>query len=71
MGERLTPETFFGPEAAPYWRQTIDAVHMFAHRTNCLPGDDVFKWWVTKTAEYHKAVQRHIADKQSKEGGGQ
>jgi hypothetical protein len=55
--ERLTPEAFFGPEAAPYWRQAIDALHKFAHRTDALPGDSVFDWYVSQTEAYHKAAQ--------------
>lgn len=58
MSEKLTPEKFFGKEAAAEWRAVIDAAHRFAHRTDALPGEDVFAWHATKSREFHEAVEK-------------
>jgi len=56
----MSPEEFFGVEAATAWRAVIDAAHQFAQLTDCLPGDDVFLWHEGKSEQFHKAVEASI-----------
>lgn len=39
----MKPEEYFGSDAGKAFDAVLDNIHKFAHRTDCLPGDDVFK----------------------------
>lgn len=53
----MKAEDFFGAEAARHWSLAWDHLHRFAHRSGCLPGDDVVKHFLAQQGALQKALE--------------